>query len=82
MTREEQREKEHTKNYFDNFNPCSPALYSLNWQTLMTAWFNAYGEFFRNATKMTENWYETYWKPWFNWQQEQNLRVRDQVKVE
>lgn len=37
------------------------------WQSLMTYWFNAYGEFLKNAPKMTEYWYDTYWKPWLNW---------------
>jgi hypothetical protein len=27
------------------------------WQSLMTYWLNAYGEFLKNAPKMTEEWY-------------------------
>jgi hypothetical protein len=44
------------------------------WQKLMTYWLNAYGEFFKNAPKMTEEWYNMFWKPWINWmaQQRQN----------
>jgi len=30
------------------------------WQSLMTYWLNAYGEFLKNAPKMTEYWYDTY----------------------
>jgi len=44
------------------------------WQNLMTYWLNAYGEFFKNAPKMTKEWYNMFWKPWINWmaQQRQN----------
>ena len=37
------------------------------WQTSMTYWLNAYGEFLKNVPKMTEYWYNTFWKPWLNW---------------
>ena len=34
------------------------------WQSLMTYWLNAYGEFFKNALKTTEEWYKIFYKPW------------------
>jgi hypothetical protein len=41
------------------------------WQSLMTYWLNAYGEVFKNAPKMTEEWYNMFWKPWINWMAQQ-----------
>ena len=51
------------------------------WQTSVTYWLNAYGEFLKNAPKMTEDWYSTFWKPWLNWvpQQQQD---KDREKAE
>ncbi len=49
------------------------------WQSLMTYWFNAYGEFLKNAPKMTEDWYNTYWKPWLNWSRS-SRQGQDKVK--
>jgi hypothetical protein len=49
------------------------------WQSLMTYWFNAYGEFLKNAPKMTEYWYDAYWKPWLNWLPQ---RQQDRAKIE
>jgi hypothetical protein len=37
------------------------------WQTSMKYWLDAYGEFLKNAPKMTEDWYDIFWKPWLNW---------------
>ena len=37
------------------------------WQSLMTYWFYTYGEFFKNALKMNEEWYNIFYKPWLNW---------------
>jgi hypothetical protein len=37
------------------------------WQSLITYWFNAYEEFLKSAPKMTEDWYNIFWKPWLNW---------------
>jgi hypothetical protein len=44
------------------------------WQSLMTYWLNAYGEFFKNAPKMTEEWYNMFWEPWINWMAQQQQR--------
>jgi hypothetical protein len=54
------------------------------WQSIMTYWLNAYGEFLKNAPKMTEYWYDTYWKPWLNWmpQRQQQDKDKDRVKIE
>jgi hypothetical protein len=54
------------------------------WQSIMTYWLSAYGEFLKNAQKMTEYWYDTYWKPWLNWmpQRQQQYKDKDRVKIE
>jgi len=54
------------------------------WQSIMTYWFKAYEEFLKNAPKMTEYWYDTYWKPWLNWmpQRQQQDKDKDRVKIE
>ena len=36
------------------------------WQSLMGNWFNAYEEFLESLSKMNEDWYIRFWKPWFN----------------
>jgi hypothetical protein len=54
------------------------------WQSIITYWLNAYGEFLKNAPKMTEYWYDTYWKPWLNWmpRPQQQDKDKDRVKIE
>ena len=56
----------------NNVNPFAAG--TAVWQSLMTYWLNAYGEFLKNAPKMTEQYYNTFWKTWINWmtQQRQN----------
>jgi hypothetical protein len=46
----------------------------------MTYWFNAYGEFLKSAPKMTEDWYNIFWKPWLNWAPQQQQQVQDKVE--
>jgi hypothetical protein len=58
MTREQD-----TKN--NNVNPFVAG--TAVWQASMKYWLDAYGEFLKNAPKMTEYWYDSYWKPWLNW---------------
>jgi hypothetical protein len=50
------------------------------WQSLMTYWFNAYGEFLKSAPKMTEDWYNIFWKPWLNWAPQRQQQVQDKVE--
>ena len=50
------------------------------WESLMTYWFNAYGEFLKSAPKMTEYWYSTFWKPWLNWGSKQQQQGQDKVE--
>ena len=52
------------------------------WQTSMTYWLNAYGEFLKNAPKMTQDWYDTFWKPWLNWMPSDNSKTKTRVKIE
>jgi hypothetical protein len=47
----------------------------------MKYWFNAYGEFLKNAPKMTEYWYDTYWKPWLNWMPQRQQQDKDKYRV-
>ena len=44
------------------------------WQSLMTYWFNAYGEFVKSASKMNEYWYNIFWKPWLDWAPQQQIQ--------
>jgi hypothetical protein len=39
---------------------------SATWQGLMSYWYNAYEEFLKSISKMNEDWYNRFWKPWFN----------------
>ena len=53
------------------------------WQASMKYWLDAYGEFLKNAPKMTEYWYDTYWKPWLNWlpqRQQQDTDRREKIE--
>ena len=69
-----------------NFNIVNPFVAGTAvWQSIMTYWLDAYGEFLKNAPKMTEYWYDTYWKPWLNWmpqRQQQQDKDKDRVKIE
>jgi hypothetical protein len=51
------------------------------WQASMKYWFNAYGEFLKNAPKMTEYWYDTFWKPWLNWMPQRQQQDKDKYRV-
>jgi hypothetical protein len=52
------------------------------WQSLMKYWLDAYGEFLKNAPKMSEYWYNTYWKPWLNWMAQRQQQDKDRAKIE
>jgi hypothetical protein len=70
-----------TKQDNKNFNNVNPFVAGTAiWQSLMTYWFNAYGEFLKSAPKMTEYWYDTFWKPWLNWTQKQQQQGQDKVE--
>ena len=75
MTREQD-----TKN--NNVNPFVAG--TAIWQASMKYWLDAYGEFLKNAPKMTEYWYDSYWKPWLNWmpRPQQQDKDKDRVKTE
>jgi hypothetical protein len=53
----------------DNVNPFAAG--TAVWQSFMTYWVNAYGEFLKKALKMTKDWYNIFWMPWVNWLQRQ-----------
>jgi hypothetical protein len=85
LTREEQevqRQKENNDSQFTGSdNPFVSA--TAFWQNMMTNWFNAYGEFIKNGTKITEYWYDVCWKPWIDLRQHnQRMQDIDKVKVE
>jgi hypothetical protein len=73
-----------TKQDNKNFNNVNPFVAGTAiWQSLMTYWYNAYGEFLKSAPKMTEDWYNIFWKPWLNWwarQQQQQQQGQDKVE--
>jgi hypothetical protein len=71
-----------TKQDNTNFNNVNPFVAGTAiWQSLMTYWFNAYGEFLKSAPKMTQDWYNIFWKPWLNWApQQQQQQVQDKVE--
>ena len=57
-----------TKQDYKNLNNVNPFVAGTAiWQSLITYWFNAYEEFLKSAPKMTEDWYNIFWKPWLNW---------------
>jgi hypothetical protein len=67
----------------DNNNLNNPFIVgAAAWQTTITYWLNAYGEFLKNAPKMTEDWYDIFWKPWLNWARQQQGQDKDRVKIE
>jgi hypothetical protein len=70
----------------NNNNPFVLSTTQRLWQSLIANWYNAYGEFLKSSTTMTEHWYNTYWKPWLKagqWQQMQKQQKdRDKVNVE
>jgi hypothetical protein len=67
----------------DNNNNVNPFVRGTEfWQSIMTYWLDAYGEFLKNAPKMTEYWYDTYWKPWLNWMPQRQQQYKDRVKIE
>ena len=49
----------------NNINPFAAGTAA--WQSLMTYWLYIYGEFNKNSLKMTEEWYNIFYKPWINW---------------
>jgi hypothetical protein len=53
----------------DNINPFAAGTAA--WQSLMTYWLYIYGEFFKNALKITEEWYNIFYKPWVSWMSQQ-----------
>ncbi len=72
-----------TKEQYNKNNNVNPFVTGTEfWQSFVTYWFNAYGEFLKNAPKMTEYWYDTYWKPWLNWMPQRQQQDRDRVKIE
>jgi hypothetical protein len=74
-----------TREQYNKNNNVNPFVTGTEfWQSIMTYWLSAYGEFLKNAPKMTEYWYDTYWKPWLNWlpQRQQQDKDKDRVKIE
>jgi hypothetical protein len=52
----------------DNNNNINPfAAGTAAWNSLMTYWLHMYGVGFKNALKMTVEWYNIFYKPWVNW---------------
>ena len=51
------------------------------WQKSLTNWLNFYGEFVKSAAKITDYWYDVYWKMLSTTQQEQQQQRQDRDKV-
>jgi hypothetical protein len=49
----------------NNINPFAAGTAA--WQSLMTYWLHMYGVGFKNALKMSEEWYNIFFKPWVSW---------------
>ena len=49
----------------NNINPFAAGTAA--WQSLMTYWLYMYGIGSKNVLKMTEEWYNVFYKPWLNW---------------
>jgi len=49
----------------NNINPFAAGTTA--WQSLMTYCLYMYGVGFKNALRMTEEWYNIFYKPWVNW---------------
>ncbi|HZA06068.1 MAG TPA: hypothetical protein VE619_00060 [Nitrososphaeraceae archaeon] len=82
----EQEERQNEKNYNNTKDYLSAysnpfTLGTTFWQSLMTNWLNVYGELFKNGVKMSEYWYDTYWKSWLNWPQRESEH-KSKIKVE
>ncbi len=81
MAREQDKDNKN-KNKNKNFINSNPFLSGAGvWQTSMTYWLNAYGEFLKNAPKIAEDWYDVFWKPWLNWvprQKQQHQQQQDE----
>ena len=59
----------------NNINPFAAGTAA--WQSLMTYWLHMYGVGFKNALKMSEEWYNIFYKPWVNcmpWEPKQQYR--------
>jgi hypothetical protein len=73
MTREQDKDSNNNKNFINS----NPFLAGAGvWQSLMTYWFNACGEFLKNNAKITQDWYAKFWEPWLNWAPRQQQRQR------
>ena len=58
------QDNNNNNNNNNNVNPFSPSTTA--WQSLMTYWLQMCGVSFKNTLKMTEEWYNMFYKPWVN----------------
>src|SRR6188472_4557950 len=72
--------REQDNKNFSNVNPFVTGTEF--WQSIMTYWLNAYGEFLKNAPKIAEDWYDVFWKLWLNWAPQQLQRQQEQQEKE
>jgi hypothetical protein len=59
-----------------NFNPFLAGMEL--WQSYAMSWVLTYNEFIKNASRMTEYWFEQFWNPW----NRSEVEKKDKVKVE
>jgi hypothetical protein len=64
MKSEQDNDKDNNNNNNNNVNPFSASTAA--WQSLMTYWLQMCGVSFKNTLKMTEEWYNIFYKLWVN----------------
>ena len=74
MVTEQDKDNNNNNKNFINSNPFLSGAGL--WQSLITYWFNACGEFLKNNAKITQDWYAKFWEPWLNWAPWQQQRQR------
>jgi hypothetical protein len=66
------------QNLNNNYNNLNPFMMGMDlWQNAVMYWIATYNELAKNASKMSEYWFELFWSRWSAVQEKQ-----DKVKVE
>ena len=66
------------QNLNNNYNNLNPFMMGMDlWQNAMMSWIATYNELAKNASKMSEYWFNLFWSRWSAIQEKQ-----DKVKVE
>lgn len=66
------------QNLNNNYNNLNPFMMGMDlWQNAVMSWITTYNELAKNASKMSEYWFNLFWSRWSAIQEKQ-----DKVKVE